>query len=309
VWVNRGETDWKVAGAVLPEYGFLGRVATEEGVVEASVARREGVIVEMVRAPRQIYVNGRQVIDSALPIRPTVRAVNYQGDRRFELLLHWQADVPIPDGYRPFLHFCDAQGEILFQAVQDPRALDTQRKGTIGGRAMAQIPDELAPGATSELRIGLYRPSGGARLEIVGPRDGDRRIRMGTVRLEGDGDKLTGLAWTPHEPEPDPMLARQNPQNKPIDFGPVTTVGACRLTCGDDALVVTPLPGRGVGKFTVRLAWEQLPWKLPEPTHVERLAEDGRTVSRDPVRPDDRAILIECEPGVFAYRLEFPRSP
>ena len=302
VWVNRGETDWSVGGAVLPEYGFLAEAPTDDGVVEASIARREGVIVEMARSPRQVYVNGRQVVDPALPIRPTVRTVSYQGERRFELLLQWQADVPIPDGYHPFLHFCDAEGEILFQAVQEPGALDARREGTIPVRAMAQIPDDLAPGATIELRIGLYRPSG-ARLEIAGPDDGDRRIRMGTVRLEGDADKLTGLAWAPHEPEPDPLLARQNVQGKPIDFGPVTTVGACRLTRQKDALVVTPLPGEREPAFTVQLAWEQLPWELPKPTHVERLAEDGRVLSRGAVRWDDDTLTIECEPGVFAYHL------
>jgi len=98
-------------------------------------------------------------------------------------------------------------------------------------------------------------------------------------------------------------MARLNPDGKPIDFGPVVTVGACRLTRDEDVLVVTPLPlDRGPG-FTVQLRWDELPWKLPQPAHVEQLAEDGSVADRQPVRRDGDAVVIECEPGVFAYRL------
>ncbi len=57
-WVNRGAADWNVAGATLPEYGFLARVPTAAGPVEASIWRREGRTVEMARSPGQLYVNG-----------------------------------------------------------------------------------------------------------------------------------------------------------------------------------------------------------------------------------------------------------
>ncbi len=302
VWVNRGEEDWSTAGATLPQYGFLARVPTDGGPVEASIARRDGVIVEMARAAEQIYVNGRQVVDPRLPVRVTAGDVNHVGDGKLEMSLTWQADVPIPDGYRPFLHFCDKQGEIVFQANQDP-AFGDKRQGTIAARGFTQIPGNLPPGDTFELRIGLYNPAGGERLALTGPDDGTRRIRMGTIRLEGESERLTGVTWTPHEPEPDPLMARLNPDGKPIDFGPVVTVGACRLTRDEDVLVVTPLPlDRGPG-FTVQLRWDELPWKLPQPAHVEQLAEDGSVADRQPVRRDGDAVVIECEPGVFAYRL------
>ena len=303
VWVNRGETDWSIAGATLPQYGFLARVPTDAGPVEAAIARRQGVLVEMARSPGQLYVNGRRVIDSRLPIRVTAGDVHYAGDRKLEMPLTWQADVPIPDGYRPFLHFCDRQGEIVFQMSQDPRAFEAKRQGTIAARGFTQIPGDLAPGETLELRVGLYQPGGGERLPLTGPDDGTRRIRLGTIRLEGEGDRLAGVAWTPHQPEPDPLLARLNPGGKPIDFGPVVTVGACRLTREKDALMVTPLPrDRGPG-FPVALPWAKLPWNLPPPTHVETLAEDGGVAERRPVRRDGEAVLIECEPGAFAVRL------
>jgi len=303
VWVNRGQGDWNVDAAALPQYGFLARVPTDRGPVEASISRRDGVIVEMARSPEQLYVNGRQIVDPALPIRLAVRDVKYLGERRFEMSLQWQAKVPIPDGYVPFFHFCDAQGQIVFQAGQDPPFGDN-REGTITARGLAGIPENVSSGETFQLRVGLYDPSTGPRLPLAGPDDGTRRIRIGTIRLEGAGGRLTGITWTPHEAKPDPLLARQNAEGRPIDFGPVVTVGACRLTPDGDALVVTPLPGERVPEFAVQLRWESLPWpSLPEPTHVERIAEDGRVLRRDPVRPEDGVVAIECEPGVFAYRL------
>jgi hypothetical protein len=48
-----------VAGQTLPQYGFYARVPTDGGTVTASVSRREGLIVEQARGPREIYCNGR----------------------------------------------------------------------------------------------------------------------------------------------------------------------------------------------------------------------------------------------------------
>ena len=166
VWVNRGQSDWQVEGVTLPQYGFLARGPTDNGPVEASITRRDGVIVETARSPEQLYVNGRQVVNA-----------------------------------------------------------------------------------------------------------------------------------------PPEILARHNPEQKPIDFGAIVTVGACRLTRDGDALVLTPLPGDRVPKFKVQLRWPALPWQVPEPTQVEHLAEDGSVLRRDPVRREGGAVVIECEPGVFAYRL------
>ena len=303
VWVNRGESDWEVAGTILPQYGFLARVPTDEGPVEASISRRDGVIVEIARVAGELYVNGRQVVDPALPIRLGVERVKLIEGRRFEMAFTWQVDVPIPDGYRPFLHFCDTEGEIVSQAGQPSDAFDKAEGAVVSTPAWGEMPGSLPAGESLELRMGLYNPSGGQRLRLAGPDDGTRRIRIGSIRLEADGDRVTGITWTPHRPEPDPLLARQNTADKPIDFGPVTTVGGCRITRNGGALVVTPLPGDRVPEFTVRLNPAKLGWGLAEPTHVESVAEDGRVLTREPVGRDGDDVLITCRGGVFRYRL------
>jgi len=111
------------------------------------------------------------------------------------------------------------------------------------------------------------------------------------------------VAFRARAQEPDPFLARQNPEGKPVDFGPVVTAGACRLTPEGKALQVTPLPGNEGSGPVVRIHWSKLPWPLPEPAHVESLDETGNVTSRQPVRREGEAIVLKCKPGVFAYRV------
>jgi len=61
VYVNRGSTDWQVAGHVLPPYGFFARF----GGGEAAIERREGAVVEWARTASSLYANAR---DAGKPI-------------------------------------------------------------------------------------------------------------------------------------------------------------------------------------------------------------------------------------------------
>jgi len=55
VYVNRGDQDWKVAGKMLPQYGYFAK----NGRIESSVERIDGVIVEQSRGPSGGYFNAR----------------------------------------------------------------------------------------------------------------------------------------------------------------------------------------------------------------------------------------------------------
>jgi hypothetical protein len=283
VWVNRGTTDWTVEDHVLPPFGFLARVATGDGPVQAAIHRRDGLIVESTTAAGHLYVNGRQMAGGPRRIRPDVVSTAWTSPRRIEWQIEWQADDPIPDGYRPFLHLVDAKGEIAFQATYDAAVLAERRSGQIRMRAMADVPEGSRPDDQWELRVGLYHPAaGGSRLEIQGPDDGERRIRLGTVRLTGDGARADGLRWTAIETGPDAFLARNNPQSVPVDFGPIVTAGGCRLVRDGNTLLLIPLPDSGSAgtEFTVR--WDRLPGKLPRPTRIETLSEDDRILHTAP---------------------------
>ncbi|HPP51567.1 MAG TPA: DUF5696 domain-containing protein [Thermoguttaceae bacterium] len=323
VWVNRGKQDWTVEGVQLPQYGFLARTPVEGGLVEASICRRDGRIVEIAQSPEELYVNGRMVV-GLRSIRLSVEKFQPLDDGRFEMLIRWQADEPIPAGYRPFLHFCNANGEIVFHASHHGGDFTKDQIGPIAAKTAGQIPASARPGAQWELRAGLYDPQSGRRLWILGPDDGQHRIRLGLLRLQeasGGGPGQSGqeagkpeaeagkrsappLQWTPLSAEEDPVLARQNPEAKPIDFGPLVTAGGLRLHPEGQALLLTPLPDAD-RPFDLRIRWERLPWKLPRPEILEHLDIEGRVVARRRLEPDEakEEIRLRCSPGIFAYRL------
>ncbi len=412
VWVNRGPKDWTIEGRVLPQYGFLARVPVEGGLVEASICRLGGRIVELAQSPEDLYVNGRLVV-GLRPIRLSVEKFQPLEGGRFEMLLRWQADEPIPAGYRPFLHFCDAEGQIVFQAAYQGGDFSKEQSGVISAKAVGQVPGNLRPGTELELRAGLYDPQSGRRLWILGPNDGQNRIRLGVLRLqeavaglqeaagtslaksgqtpgkrelgpvkaeseagkpkpgsgkpeagasqpeagsctpeagqgkpsqpsnqptsgpgkpevgpskpevgpgkpevasgqpEGVAGKLSPLAlrWTPLATEEDPVLARMNPEAKPIDFTAVVTAGGVRLQPDGQALLVTPLP-EADRPFEVVIRWSKLPWKLPQPEVIEHLDIEGRPVASRRLEPTEaqHEIRLHCSPGIFAYRLR-PARP
>ena len=68
VWANRGAGSWTAAEHELPQYGFYARIPGKDGLLEAAIEQREGVIVEWSRSPAMLYVNARPVVfDNATP--------------------------------------------------------------------------------------------------------------------------------------------------------------------------------------------------------------------------------------------------
>lgn len=300
VWVNRGTTDWSVEGHILPPFGFLARVPTDEGMVQASIHRLGDQIVETAAAPRHVYVHGRQWAGGQTRIRPQVESVDWMDQGRVALQLDWHAEDPIPDGYLPFLHLVDENGEIAFQASYDRSILASQRRGTIRMPAVARVPENAEPGDQWELRVGLYHPAGGApRLEIQGLDDGDRRIRLGTVRLTGQSPRPDGIEWIPTVRAPDAFDDRINLQSLPIDFGVVVTAGGCRLVRDEDAVWLIPLPQSGHVETEYAVRWDRLPWKLPAPTRIEAVGHDDQVLHASKA---DAPLRLRALPEVFAYR-------
>jgi hypothetical protein len=111
---------------------------------------------------------------------------------------------------------------------------------------------------------------------------------------------------------PGQMYFNARGAEKQVDFGPVATSGGCRLSRDGEMLTITPLPSVEASKraqtkstetkFAVRLRPAALPWRITEPTHAETLDEEGHTMARGTLRRDADALLLDCEPGTFAYR-------
>ncbi len=179
VWVNRGAENWSVSNHELPQYGFYARVPVKDGVVEAAIERREGLIVEWAKSPAVIYMNARPVVPDA----PSAR----------------------------------------------------------GG---------------------------------------------------GGGGSTQG---------PDPRLPRMNPDGRVVAFGAVSTNGGVRLTRTGNALELMPLPQSP--SFTVKIRWQQLPWRLAQPKELTAVDQEGRVVRRQAIQLAAGEIQLTCDPDVFAYRL------
>ncbi len=300
VWVNRGKTDWETAGYILPEFGFAARVETREGLVTAAISRRQGVIVETASSPDAIYVNGRCPVTKGPQIRPRFTSFEPSSPRSFNLLIHWETDTPLPEGYQPFLHFVDSEGEIAFQASYDVTRFLSQEPGRIPLAAVAMAPAERQVGEQFELRVGLYTPGrGGTRLPLLGNDDGDRRIRLGVIELIEDATGNMGVRWRQLTDPPDRHLARQNVQATAIDFGPVITADGCRLIQSKNSLLLLPLPESANSQASYKLRWDRLPWRLPPPTHIEAIDEEGEVLRRV-LAPQN--LEVHAEQDAFAYR-------
>ncbi len=299
VWVNRGEEDWRVEGHVLPQYGFYARIPTAEGVVEAGIERKDGIIVDWSRSPSNFFVNARPLVGMA-PISVNLESLEYLGDRRFRLKLRWNANEPLKEDMHIFVHFTDRQGEIKFQADHKPPIPTTQWKGTVISTVEAVIPPEV-PGGEYELRVGLYNTETGRREQLRGFDDGTRRIRLAKVVVEGKGKEVRNVRWEALPSQEVSVLQRLNPEGKEIDFGGVRTNGACRLTIDGDALLVVPLPDSP--DFVLRIRWDALPWRLGRPKAAQALKENGEVIKEVDLREEGGEIILHCEKGVFAYRL------
>ncbi len=304
VWVNRGETDWPLQGEVtLPPFGFLAKIPTADGMVTASIERKQGLIVETAIAPHDAYFNGRQLADAQLPIRMSVQKMRELGEGRAELDLQWDARLPIPAGWSPFLHFCDNEGEIVFQASHSPRQFAENSKGKLTANASLSVPADVKDGQQLELLYGIYHPKTGRRLNLAGPDSGDGRIRLGHIEVRRENGETT-VKWIPFDPGTDPFLTRQNPDDREVDFGMVQTSGAIRLTRSDEGVVVTPLPGAFVPNFTIQVQWDKLPWRLPFPQHIVAIDENGSVLGDVQIKEGEgNRVVIPCQPNVFAYRL------
>ncbi|MDQ1257569.1 MAG: hypothetical protein QG656_2175, partial [Candidatus Hydrogenedentes bacterium] len=298
VWVNRGAVDWSIEDHVLPEYGFYLRIPSDGGVIEAAIECIDGVIADWQRGPDAVYVNARPPLASRAPVRPSVESVRYLGGRACELTIRWDAKGPLDNVYHAFVHGTDAAGVKILVQGDHPLPVPTdQWHGTIRSVSRIEFPEEYAPGTAFPLYVGLYRQSSSERVALDGPDDPQRRIRTGTLTLEGEGNALKDIAWTPYQAPPDPLLARLNVEGKALAFSGITTNGACRIANGAAGMTITALPDGPA--FDVRIGLDQLPWTTDAPRTAIALDAAGKETARSEIQTADGVVTLRYEPGVF----------
>jgi len=303
VYVNRGESDWPVAGKILPEYGYY----AINGEIRTSIEKIQGLIVEQSSGPGRFYVNGRDFgPGAALAIRPTAKGLEYLGGRKFKLLVDWEVSQSLAKDAAIFLHFKNNQSErsdkIAFQADQNPQPGTRAWQGTIhtGTDRVIEIPESMGPGEY-EIVIGLYEPATGYRYLLDGGQDSERSNHLGQIVAEGQGGQITSVRLIAAPPQRN-IASRWNEKQTPVDFGPVVTCGAFRCEIEPDNLTITPLPE--LGSFSIALRLDQISGKnVRQAKAVTAIGPDQNTIRTVEFTREGTMLKFQTQKGEFAYRI------
>jgi len=307
VHVNRGETDWPVAGHTLPPFGYYGRA----GMGESCIERLGGLIVEWSRGPGRWYVNGRGTdAEPLLRIRPSAGDLEYLGGREFKLPIHWDAEAPAPLDLRTFVHFVMPPRSRLHRGQQDhfytgsdPKPPTSRWKGrvTTGAGRVNTVPEDCPPGRYDVL-VGLYGGKDRGRRRLIGEEFDTMRYRVGTIVVEGRRGEVTAIRLEKPAGGPPVPGQRGNPHRVAVDFGPVTTAGAVRCEMPNPlTLVVTPLPQEQPMRVAVRLA-ALLP-KAGGVREVVAVGSDGNRLRDVPFKEADGRLTFDTRGEEFAYKI------
>jgi len=94
---------------------------------------------------------------------------------------------------------------------------------------------------------------------------------------------------------------RFNPEGKTVDFGPVKTNGAFRLTPHKDAIIVTPLPAQG--SFDVEIVVRKILGRAPaQIKEVVAVDEEGKTTGKVEFSYAQGILSFKADGSAFAYR-------
>ena len=319
VWVNRGDSDWKVNNRLLPPFGFYALVHSHSSNRQSPIASRslevsieklptvdgERIISEWALSERFAYCNARtQVLFGRAPIQLIGAQVRWLGNRRFELELRWRADRPTSEPHHVFVHFVNPKSkrgeQIAFQGDHAPDLPTTQWQGEIVTRTVVTVPQDWGADRYS-VRVGLWNPKTGYRARLMSDSDDTLRVIVGDLILEGSGDQITSarLELNPNLTKLPEWLKRWNTQGKPVNFGFAVTDGAFRFD--RKTLTLIPLPDHQ--PFTVTLRLRQLLGTTKRITAVEAVDEAGKVIGSVSFTQRNDEVTFRTQAGVFAFRL------
>ncbi|HWQ92929.1 MAG TPA: hypothetical protein VN673_14730, partial [Clostridia bacterium] len=305
VHVNRGSNDWHIANRVLPPYGYL----AQNGVLQSSIERIDGAIVEQSRAPGHDYYNGRGYNPNApLSIRPAAKYVEYLGAREFRLVVDWQADAPAPADLSVFYHFSrptpGRYTDTEFYGGGKPQPPVSAWSGRVvtGTNWTVGIPPGMPLGEYDVL-VGLYDPNGGKRYRLLGDETDGRRYLVGTLIVDGavqaGATNITSVRLKKSalaDANASPAINRS-----PVNFGSVITSGALRLIRDSKTLVFLPLPDGN--DFTIECASGLFHGRKPQALHA--IDPRGAALRPVPFTTGPTRFYFRVDKNDFGYRLDF----
>jgi hypothetical protein len=280
ITANDRDAPLQVGGITLPRFGWI----AEGAGVRAYTALRDGVVADCAETADSLFVNARPAADWNLSgvrkIRPTVAQFAQPEPRVIQFAYAWQVQEALEKDYHCFVHFgkpgaADSPESILFQ--QDHPLPEPTSRWQIGQTVMdgpytLRLPDGL-PDGEYEWTIGLFSVGAG-RVALEGMDDGQRRIRLGTLRVRDQG---RAIAFEPERRSGAEQTAlyqqRLNRDGRVVDFGAVRTNGSLLLRReGDDwTLQTLPREKAFIVQFSVR--------RFPPPARVRCVDGETETVA------------------------------
>ena len=310
VWINRGQTDWRLDEFALPPYGFLSKGTTKQaGIVRSKESKVVEFSTNLLGTDWKFYTNGRQqTVEGLLPIRVAMKPESFkrQDGNRFEGELLWVAEEGAPLDYSVFIHLVpdgwkrgsdNREGLVVVHSAEMP-VPTTQWKGEIVTPFRNLTISDSVPAGKYQLLVGLYAAAtDGHRAHLVAQDDDNARYRVGLLTVVRDKNgKLADMTFEAEPPKQDfesQLIERLSPNVQPIDFAAIRTSGAFLLEGFDDHTVLTPLPDEKGTAVDIR--WEG--------TTAVVLAEDadGEKIREVTSELKDGRLTFTTVKGEFRY--------
>ena len=309
VWVNRGSNlVWTVAGGkMLPEYGFY--VDTPDA--QAGVVLIDGQRAGFAQSEDHFFADARPVFNPLrkVLVESSVASGTHLGKGLFEMTFNWNVLDPSFDGYVPFIHVCSDKAKdggserIAFQADMKFERSALKRPGPFTATARIAVPQEF-PAGEYKIRYGLYNHTKGDRMTIRGLSDGGQRICGGVMKVEKTGNAITGGAFVPETDEADSKALGLNVAKRMLDFGPLITDGAFRLSHNSRrAWQLIPLPGSNPFRAEIKLA--TLGSKRAKVKAIEKIDPFHDAAKDAEWKQDGTTLRLACDGQSFGYRIIF----
>ncbi|MDO4856658.1 MAG: hypothetical protein Q4A17_01780 [Thermoguttaceae bacterium] len=256
VYVNQAETDWAVAGAVLPQYGFV--VLDAEGKIISAIVRnpkdQEEIVEYSVRADGSFYLNGRgKSITDLLQIIPTMKSARVSEDgKKFEVVTNWHTIAPAPKELAIFAHVFEPHRGYGFTPTgwydgyhcpiptTQWGTSDETRDLETGADHWFHVPDGQRNGKY-QVMVGLYDSKGsGRRFPLMGENAQEGRYAVAEFEVK-DGKVVSEIKPVPITESPERYRSIMG-NKTPFAFQGVMTLGSVYVKPTAKGLEILPLP-------------------------------------------------------------------
>jgi hypothetical protein len=254
-----GSLNWN--GLTIPQYGW----AAQGDNLLAYTAMCGSTICDYAQTATSLFANARNQTDAEVSsgdASPSVKSITQGKGATFSVTYNWHVynSPGTQIAYTAFVHFVNdslvtsSDEGIVFQDDHWPSESTTQWSAgqSIGdGPFTISIPSSV-PDGTYSIRVGLYDPATGQRLQLVGNNDGTERYIIGYLTISNGGSTISFTPPTTAANDP-----RLNSTGAIVDFGSVKTDGMLSMTQENGMWVLRPFPR--YRNFTIYLNSDDYP--------------------------------------------------